>query len=193
VLRHGDDYYMFAEGAQDQAQLLRSDDGIRWERVGRLDVRLKNGEPIPPGPYGTPTALFEDGRWFLFYERSDLGVWLATSKDMRVWRNVQDEPVLEPGPDRYDRDQVALNQVIKHEGRYYAYYHGAGKAKAGEAALWSTAVAVSTNLIHWKKYAQNPLFPIEANKSSGILVHDGRRFRLYTMHDRVDVHLQRAE
>jgi hypothetical protein len=45
-------------------------------------------------------------------------------------------------------------------------------------------------LIHWEKYARNPLFPIAENKSSGIVVHDGKQFRLYTMHDKVDVHLQ---
>jgi sucrose-6-phosphate hydrolase SacC (GH32 family) len=192
VLKHGDTYYMFAEGTDDRAQLLRSADGVGWERIGPLDVRLKNGEPIPPGPYGTPFVLFEDGRWFLFYERGDRAVWLASSKDMRVWRNVQDEPVLQPGPEAYDRDQIALNQVIKHNGRYYAYYHGAAKPPPGQATLWSTAVAVSSDLIHWKKYAKNPLFAIEQNKSSGILVHDGKRFRLYTMHDKVDAHQQRS-
>ena len=192
VLRQADTYYMFAEGAQDRAQLLQSADGIRWERVGQLDVRLKNGEPIPAGAYGTPTALYEDGRCFLFYERNDRAVWLASSKDMRVWTNVQDEPVLRPGPDTYDRDQIAVNQVIKHDGRYFAYYHGAATPPAGEPTFWSTAVAVSSDLIHWKKYAKNPLLPIEQNKSSGILVHDGKRFRLYTMHEKVQAHLQRA-
>jgi predicted GH43/DUF377 family glycosyl hydrolase len=192
VIKHGDRYYMFAEGRDDQAQLLESSDGVSWRRVGTLDVRLKNGEPIPPGPYGTPTAFFEDSRWFLFYERRDAGVWLATSSDMRVWRNVQDEPVLRPGPDEYDRDQVALNQVIKHGGRYYAYYHGAAESP-GRPTLWSTAVAVSEDLIHWQKYGKNPLFPVAENKSSGIVVHDGKRLRLYTMHDKVDVHFSVRE
>ena len=31
-------------------------------------------------------------------------------------------------------------------------------------------------------------FPTDENKSSGILVHDGKQYRLYTMHDRVDVY-----
>ncbi len=192
VIKQGDIYYMFAEGRDDQAQLLESRDATTWQRVGPLDVRLKNGDPLPPGPYGTPTALFDDGRWFLFYERSDTAIWLATSKDMRIWRNVQDEPVLRPGPGEYDRDQVALNQVIKHDGRYYAYYHGAAKSD-GVPTLWSTAVAVSQDLIHWQKYSQNPLLPVAENKSSGMVVHDGKRFRLYTMHDKVDVHFSASE
>jgi sucrose-6-phosphate hydrolase SacC (GH32 family) len=97
--------------------------------------------------------------------------------------------VLRPGPENYDRDMVALNQVIKHNGRYYAYYHGSAKPTGGAPTLWSTAIAASDDLIHWQKYSKNPLFPIQQNKSSGIVVFDGRQFRLYTMHDRVDVHL----
>ena len=184
VVRHAGTLYMFAEGTGDQAHLLTSKDGVQWTRQGPLDVRKTNCEPIEPGPYGTPAAWFENGTWNLFYERRDLGIWLATSKDMKVWRNVQDEPVLSPGPDEYDLDLVALNQIVRYKGRYYAYFHG---SKRG-SKLWSTAVAVSDDLIHWKKYPHNPLFPISENKSSGILVHDGRQFRLYTMHNEVHLH-----
>ena len=47
------------------------------------------------------------------------------------------------------------------------------------------------DLIHWEKYAMNLLFPLEENKSSGILVNNGRRFILYTMHDQVRRHSPR--
>ncbi len=113
-----------------------------------------------------------------------------------MFGNVQDEPVLRPGPAAYDRDQVALNQVIRHGGRFYAYYHGAafpepridnnGKRRP---MLWSTAIAASDDLIRWRKYEKNPLLPTDANKSSGTVVHDGKQYRFYTMHDRVDVHV----
>jgi hypothetical protein len=185
VVKHGDAYYMFAEGKYDIAQLLTSTDGIHWTLVGPLDIRLVGGQPISAGPRGTPTAYFENDAWYLFYERRDLGVWLATSNDMKVWRNVDDEPVMKLGPNDYDDRQIAMNQIVKHNGRYYAYYHGSGH-KAPR--LWSTNVAVSNDLVHWTKYQDNPLLPIEQNKSSGILVHDGTRFRLYTMHDKVEVH-----
>lgn len=193
VVLHQGTYYMFAEGKGDQAQMLTSEDGIRWKRIGQLDVRKKNGDPIEPGPYGTPTAWVEDDVWHLFYERRDLGIWLATSRDLKVWTNVQDKPVIILGPGEYDKEQVALNQVIKYNGRYYAYYHGAGAPLPGARnRLWCTCVATSTDLIHWEKYDRNPLFPLEENKSSGILVPDGERFLLYTMHDQVVRHVPRA-
>lgn len=194
VVRHEGTYYMFAEGKDDLAQLLTSTDGIEWKRAGQLDVRKTNGDPIDSGPYGTPTAWFEDGVWRLFYERRDLGIWLAASKDMKVWTNVQDEPVIPLGPADYDKEQVALNQIVKHNGRYYAYYHGAGAPQPEtRKRLWCTCVAVSSDLVHWEKYAKNPLFSLAENKSSGILVHDGKRYLLYTMHDQVRRHVPRDE
>ncbi|HEY3966623.1 MAG TPA: glycosylase [Planctomycetaceae bacterium] len=186
IVRQADIYYMFAEGLNDQAQLLTSRDGLDWQRVGPLDVRTVNGQPLSEGPYGTPTAWFEDGAWHLFYERADRGIWLARSTDLKVWTNVQDEPVLALGPEPYDKLMIALNQIVKHDGRYYAMYHGSGTPQ--KPRLWTTNIAVSSDLVHWKKYSGNPLLPERDNKSSGILVHDGKQFRLYTMHPEVHVH-----
>jgi sucrose-6-phosphate hydrolase SacC (GH32 family) len=188
IVPHDGKYYMFAEGLKDRAQLLVSDDGLKWTRIGQLDIRKKNGDPIADGPFGTPTAWLEKGVWYLFYEREDKGIWLATSKDMKVWQNVQDDPVMLPGPKEFERDAIALNQIIKHKGRYYAYYHGAARKK-GTPSTWCTCVATSTDLIHWEKYPGNPLLPLAQNKSSGILVPEGNSFRLYTMHGEVFLHV----
>ncbi len=193
VIPHDGLYYMFAEGVEDRAQLLTSRDGIKWQRIGRLDVRLANGEAIPDGPYGTPTAWFENGQWNLFYERGDRGIWLARSSDTKIFTNVQDEPVMLPGPENYDYNQIAMNQIIRHKGRYYAVYHGARRPEdPTQSSLWSTGIATSTDLIHWKKFAGNPLRPIAENKSSGLLIYDGDRFRLYTMHNEVNAYLPKV-
>ena len=186
VVKRGKTFYMFAEGKGDIAHLLKSRDGVTWTRVGPLDIRQANGKPISKGPRGTPTAYFEKGTWYLFYERFDKGVWLATSRDMKVWTNVSDKPVLSPGPGKYDRLMIAMNQVIKHKGRYYAFFHGSGTPT--KPRLWTTNVAVSRDLVRWTKYGGNPLLPAKWNRSSGIVVHDGKRHRLYTMHDRVDAY-----
>ena len=84
-------YYMFAEGRGDTAHLLTSPDRIHWTEQGNLDIRRTDGNSIAAGSYGTPYAMKERGLWYLFYERDDLGIWLATSKDLKVWTNVQDE------------------------------------------------------------------------------------------------------
>lgn len=184
VIRSDGTYYMFAEGQDDIAHLLTSTDRIHWQERGPLDIRYKNGTPLRKGPYGTPAIWKENGIWYLFYERNDEAIWLATSNDLRVWTNVQDEPVLQKGPEAYDQYAVAMNQIIQYKGRYYGYYHASAFKNWQE---WSTNVAVSTDLIHWKKYAHNPI--IGNNSSSGILVPDGGRYRLYTMHPAVNVYL----
>jgi hypothetical protein len=183
VVKHDDTYHMFAEGKNDIAHRLTSPDRIHWEDHGSLDIRTVNGEPLTPGPYGTPTVWIEEETWYLFYERNDLGIWVATSKDLAVWTNLQDDPVLKMGPEEYDQYGVAMNQVVKHDGLYYAYYHG---TPFEDWSLWSTNLATSEDLIHWKKYEQNPI--MGDNKSSGLLVHDGEQYRLYTMHPEVCVH-----
>ena len=184
VLKHGDTYYMFAEGLHDIAHMLTSTDRVHWRDHGRLDVRQTNGKPLSPGPYGTPTVWVEGDRWHLFYERRDLGIWLATSADRTIWTNVQDTPVIPLGPGAYDKHAVAMNQLVKHGERYYAYYHANTDPKW--RGPWTTNVAVSEDLIHWTKYAKNPIIP--TNHSSGTLVHDGRQYRLYTTHPDVRVY-----
>lgn len=192
IVPHEGRLYMFAEGEGDRAELLMSDDGLKWDRAGPLDIRLTSGEPIPAGPYGTPTGFVEESTWRLFYERADKGVWLATSKDLKVWTNVSDEPVLLPWPDGYDSSRIAMNQIVRHGGRYYALYHGTDDAD--RPALWTSNLAVSDDLRTWTKFPGNPLFPKQADRSSNILVPtaDGK-FRLYTMHGRVEAFLPATE
>ncbi len=186
VLKRDGRYYLFAEGEGDRAQLLLSADGIHWQNEGILDIRQVDGRPIAPGHFGTPTAWYERGYWWLFYERDDKGVWLARSPDLRVWTNIQDDPVIETGPESYDAGLIAMNQVVRMRGRYYALMHGAGTERPRR---WSITLAVSDDLVHWRKFPGNPLIDSDQNESSGLFVDDGRRLRLYTMHERVHVYL----
>ena len=185
VVKRGNTYYMFAEGLNDKAHLLMSTDRINWTRRGMLDIRKANGEPLEPGPLGTPTAYCEEDTWYLFYERNDEGIWVAQAdgEDLTKWLNVQDEAVIKKGPEPYDRTMIALNQIVKHEGVYYAYYHATCPENGPDQ--WSVNVATSPDLIQWTKYPRNPI--IKPDHSSGILVHDGEQYRMYCMHRAVTV------
>jgi predicted GH43/DUF377 family glycosyl hydrolase len=188
VVHREEKYYMVAEGENDIAHLLISEDGIHWINQGNLDIRKVNGGPIDPGPYGTPTLWIENGKWYLFYERDDLGIWLAVSDDRKVWRNVQDDPVIKKGPDPYDLEAVALDQVIKYKERYYAFYHASPDK---DWSTWNSNIAVSDDLVHWIKYEKNPIVgpdSLHRDISSPVVVKDGESYRLYTMHDGVRVY-----
>jgi sucrose-6-phosphate hydrolase SacC (GH32 family) len=100
--------------------------------------------------------------------------------------NVQDDPVLVLGPTSADDLQMAPNQVLAYQGRYYLYYSG-----LGHRPEWSVCLAVSDDLIHWQKWTGNPVLPYANNETSGYLVFDGERFRLYTVNSQLRVHLPR--
>lgn len=180
-------YYMYAEGKNDVAHLLQSDDGIHWQEQGDLVIQKVNGDTIP-GPYGTPVIWVEDGKWYLFYERNDEAIWLAMSQDHKTWKNVSDEPVIKPGPEKYDVGAIAANQVVKYNDKYYIYYHGTVDSTwMTSSPPWSSNVAMSTDLIHWTKYPGNPI--VKGDYSSPITVFDGKQYRLYTMHSEVNLYL----
>ena len=84
---------------------------------------------------------------------------------MKVWTRRQEEPVIKMGPENYDRFAVAMDQIIKYNGRYYGYYHASEHKDWRE---WTTCVATSNDLIHWEKYTKNPI--MRENKSSPVLV-----------------------
>jgi sucrose-6-phosphate hydrolase SacC (GH32 family) len=191
VMKNEGTYYMYAEGLNDVAHLLTSADGISWQEQGDLIMISSRGDTIP-GPYGTPSVIIEDGKWYLFYERNDNGIWVAGTTDKRTWINISDEPVLKKGPGKYDSGAVAANQVIKYKGKYYMYYHGSSDPdwdKPGAASIWTSNVAVSADLIHWEKYPGNPI--VEGDHSSPIMVVADSEYRLYTMHPDVRLYLPR--
>jgi hypothetical protein len=179
---------MFAESENDNhAEMFTSADGLDWKWIGKLDVRQTDATKAARRPCGTPTVWIEGDTWYLMYEWMDKGIWLATTKDPMslVWHDVQEEPVLNPGPSSYDKELMAVNQVIKYKDAYYAIYHGSGSG-AAVPRTWTTDIARSTDRVHWQKYSGNPI--VNGNKSSGMVVPVAKGFRLYTMHDQVDLY-----
>jgi hypothetical protein len=77
---------------------------------------------------------------------------------------------------------------VRYRGRYYAVYHANDHPEW--KGPWTTCLAVSDDLVRWEKYAGNPV--IRSDDSSGILVDDGGRLRLYTMHPQLKLWLPRG-
>lgn len=186
VVKHNGTYWMFAEGKGDIAHLLTSSDSRRWTERGSLDIRRVDGRPIDDGPRGTPAVWVEGDQWYLLYERGDRAIWLASSRDAFHWTNVQDDPVITCGPDKYDQTAVAVNQVFRRGDYYYAIYHANSERPWKD---WTTCIARSRDRIHWEKYAGNPI--VANNCSSGIRLEGPSGGWLYTMHP--EVRLYRTE
>jgi len=129
---------------RERGYILKEDDGYKMWYTGfdgseDPTMHLGYATPTAPQPYGLKTIIG------IYYERGDLGIWLAVSADHKVWTNVQDDPVIELGPGAYDAEGVAINQVIKYQGRYYAYFHGTPDE---DWSTWNSNVAVSDDLIY---------------------------------------------
>ena len=187
VVNHNNKYYIFAEGRDDIMHWFTSQDGINWNNEGAVKIYTTKGVAIE-GSSGTPTIWIEDDVWYLYYEKRDRGIWLAKSKDLKEWKNISDNPVITTGPDAYDKYAIAMDHIIKYNGRYYGYYHASAKKDWSE---WTTDVAMSEDLINWKKYPGNPV--IGVNKSSPVLVEYGSKYLLYTMHPDVRVFISTEE
>ncbi len=75
----------------DVAHLLISDDGITGRsRETLLYLQLKGIQSVAPMEH--LLYYIDKGKWYLFYERNDEAIWLATSVDLITWINIQDEP-----------------------------------------------------------------------------------------------------
>ena len=186
VVKHQDRYHMLAEDRDDHVIYLTSSNGIDWSEPVNIEIRTTKGEALSDGPYGTPTFLRKNHRWYLFYERQDLAVWLAASTDLLHWTNVDDDPVLELSDKKHESVMLALNQVFPYEGRYYVLYHATGDRE--KPRTWTSNIAVSKDLLHWTKFDGNPILPSAHNRSSPIFVNSGGGLRLYTTHDSVQWH-----
>ena len=183
IVKHNSKYYMFAEGRNDIMQWFTSTDGITWSHKGAVKIYSTDGTMLD-GVLGTPTIWIENDVWYLYYEKKDSGIWLAktTHSNLDRWENISDDPVITTGPEAYDKYAVAMDHIIKYNGRYYGYYHASAEENWSE---WTSDVAMSEDLINWKKYSGNPV--IGVNKSSPVIVKDGTKYRLYTMHPAVYV------
>jgi len=153
---------------------------VSWTDRGSLVIREPDGSPICDSRdskchAGTPTLWREDGTWYLFFERSDRAIWLASTKeDVPLhFTKVQSGPVLSPGPEPYDKVAVACDQIIKYDGKYYMYYHATAHDPWDD---WCYCIAVSEDLIHWTKYGENPL---SYDGDAPILVDNGHELSLF--------------
>lgn len=162
-------------------------------------VETPAGRPvIDRGPEGSwdhyavdnPYVLVDGEELCCFYEAQDKPfeqgggerVGLAISRDGIHWKKAEENPILDVGPPgAWDSVVAKLPAVTKFDGTYYMFYSGRdGKTK-------QIGLATSSDRIHWKKLASNPVLASRPDRwdrflstyPSPVFVRGDRFFMVY--------------
>ena len=112
-----------------------------------------------------PCIVTYKGEYFLFYTGKGTGlginhqIGLAKSKDLNSWRKSSISPLPLGNYGEWDSDFVAHCFVFKDGDTFKMLYDGSKKGNW----LESIGLAESKDLMHWKKYNNNPIFKISNN------------------------------
>lgn len=111
------------------------------------------------GRFGDPKPIVHDGRTHVFFQNSprpdafETMRWAhVVSDDLLRWTTLQD--ALLPDADGPDAFGCWTGCVIRHDGRFHAFYTGVGAPGGGRQTVCH---AESDDLIHWRKDPSNPL------------------------------------
>jgi hypothetical protein len=100
---------------------------------------------------------------------------VASSDDGLTWRRAKDGPILsvhQSDCGRWEKDCIYQPWLLEHQGKYYNFYNAA----AGE--IEQIGLALSEDLIHWKRFERNPVIPNGPEGSyNQTFCSDGKVFR----------------
>jgi predicted GH43/DUF377 family glycosyl hydrolase len=145
-------YYTGVSPRADRSICLAvSDDGIHFRKFEK--------NPVVIG--GAPEITEKDGVLYLYYWKQVPGkkgfqIHYATSRDGYDFKEPDQSLALPVGPEgAWDSFTVETPRVFLENGLYYMIYCGSDRNKDYP---FHAGLATSTDLIHWTKYAANPIF-----------------------------------
>jgi predicted GH43/DUF377 family glycosyl hydrolase len=145
-------YYSAVSPKSDRAICLAtSEDGVHFKK--------NPDNPIVIG--GGPEVVYRDGLFYLYYwKRKPVGtgyqLHTGRSSDGFDFEEVSSDPVIPIGPEgSWDSHTVETPRIFSEEGAYYMIYCGSDRHNDYP---FDAGLATSRDLIHWTKYAGNPIF-----------------------------------
>lgn len=144
-------YSAISEEWKHSIGLAVSEDGIHF---------TKQETPVLEGR--CPEIVYDGKRFWLYYviEQAPHGydIFCAVSEDGSSFEPLGETPVLAVGEQgSWESFSVTTPRIFQEGGVYYMVY--AGDNKNLDAPLYF-GLAVSRDLVHWKKYAGNPVFRV---------------------------------
>ena len=131
--------------------LATSNDGVNFKKF--------EDNPVVIG--GGPEIVYRDGFFYLFYwrerkESTGFELYLATSSNGHQFEEVSAQPVLAVGPPgSWDSHSVETPRIFRDGELYYMMYCGSDRY---DDYPWHAGLATSVDLVHWEKFAGNPIF-----------------------------------
>lgn len=101
---------------------------------------------------------------------------VATSDDGLVWRRAKDAPILsvhDSDCGDWERDCIYQPWLVEHGGRFYDFYN----AKRMPEWIEQMGGAISSNLLNWERYANNPIVRVRPGAYDEKFCSDGKVFR----------------
>jgi predicted GH43/DUF377 family glycosyl hydrolase len=142
-------YYSAFGDEADTIGLATSEDGFRFEKWSDNPVLIGRCPEI---------VVHNNGFYLFFVRENELGgfsIYAALSGE-GIRYSVLDEPVLIPGlRDAWDSKSVTTPRIFKEGNLWYMVYAGDDRTQDDS---WRFGLAVSGDLLHWKKYEGNPIF-----------------------------------
>lgn len=167
-------FYLGFDGKGYQTALAVSDDLVHWQPKGLVMSYGKEGAYDHGGvTFGgllfdsydikAPRTLKKvDGKyWCLYgcypkqggYEIRPGAEGLAWSADGETWHRAdENRPILSiEGAAEWEKDCIYQPWLLDHEGVYFDFYN------AANGSIEQTGIAISRDLVHWERYAGNPV------------------------------------
>jgi predicted GH43/DUF377 family glycosyl hydrolase len=168
--------YVGYDGLGYQTGLASSSDLIQWQREGMIFGRGPVGSPTEYNAalncvmrdnelVGPGTLKRVNGRFIGVYhayprpglEEGAAVIGICYSDDLYHW---EAGPAILTPQDGADWESGGLYKpwLIEHEGIYFLFYNAKNHAEGGW--IEQTGMATSHDLLHWERYAGNPVLPV---------------------------------
>nr|WP_293837212.1 glycosylase [uncultured Arsenicibacter sp.] len=178
--------YIIFDGKGYETWLAQSDDLLHWKTAGKLmsftdtgwDATQKAGYvSLIDTEWGGSYApeRYNDRYWLSYlggsekgYEAGRLGVGIATTADLTKAVEVDRQPspvlsAIDPDARPYDNNTIYKSLIIHDKAQqtgypFVMYYNAKGNEKDAKGnGFESIAMAVSTDMVTWKRHGQEPL------------------------------------
>lgn len=150
---------------ESKGAILKREDHVGWDRVGAAGTWIvKNTNNL----YDLPTLKKIDGKYWMVYHSypeegyecgaAQIGLAWTEDEDLLEWNRLANPVFSWKDGDEWDKGGLYKACLIHHNDIYYLFYN----AKNSTYGPWieQIGLAMSEDMIHWKRYEANPLLKI---------------------------------